>query len=173
MTQEQSEPRAKAQRGTKSYLVLATVILAILVAAGALSYYGDEIRLFLSQGGWNRGEATRVTRQFIDHLQAGRRKEAVALVSPDHYTTYSEGGKEIGLEHQSASGRGRYFLPFETLVPPGTVTLGQVEMTAADGGGFVVPVSFADGTKGWFVVARAGEAYRIVSLPTVPGRFHY
>jgi hypothetical protein len=46
-------------------------------------------------------------------------------------------------------------------------------MTAADGGGFIVPVSFSDGTEGWFVVARAGEEYRIVSLPTVPGRFHY
>jgi hypothetical protein len=173
MTQEQIHPAARGRRGAKSYLVLAVVILAILAAAGALSYYGDELRLFLSLGGWNRGAATRVTEQFIDHLQAGRRKEAVALVSPEAYKTYAEGGKEVGMEHISASGRGRYFLPFDTLIPPGKATLGSVEMTSADGGGFIVPVTFADKTEGWFVVGRAGEEYRITSLPTVPGRFHY
>lgn len=174
MTREQSSIQAKPpRRATRSYLALTAVILAILVAAGALSYYGDEVRLFLSLGGWNRSAAVRLTNQFIDHFQAGRIEEAVALVSPEHYTLYSEGGKEAGLEHQSASGRGRYFLPFDTLIPPGKASLGPVEMTAADGGGFVVPVRFADGTEGWFVVARSGKEYRIVGLPTVAGRFHY
>jgi hypothetical protein len=173
MTQEQSQPQAKARRGAKSYSVLTVVILAILLAAGGLSYYGEEVRLFLSLGGWNRGTATQLTRQFIDHLQGGRVKEAGTLVSPEHYKTYSEGGNEIGWEHISASGRGRYFIPFDTLVPPGEVTLAKVEMTTADGGGFVVPARFADGTEGWFVVARTETDYRIVSLPTVPGRFHY
>lgn len=173
MTEQPIQPVVKTRRGAKSYTILALVILAILAAAGAVSYYGSEIRLFLSLGGWNQGAASRVAEQFIDHLQAGRRKEAVALISPDAYKTYSEGGKEVGLEHISPSGRGRYFLPFDTLIPAGKATLGDVEMTDADGGGFVVPVQFADKTKGWFVVGRTGEVYRITSLPTVPGRFHY
>ena len=51
--------------------------------------------------------------------------------------------------------------------------IGSPTLTAVDRGGFVVPVQFADGTKGWFVVSRVASAYRITSLPMVPGRFHY
>jgi hypothetical protein len=173
MSQEQTHPASKARRGTRAYVLLAMVILAILAAAGALSYYGDELRLYLSLGGWNQGAAARVTEQFVDRVQSGRTKEAVALLSPEEYKVYSEAGKEVGLEHVSPSGRGRYFLPFDTLIPPGKVTLGRIEMTASDGGGFIVPVTFADKTEGWFVVRPTREGYRIVGLPTVPGRFHY
>lgn len=173
VTQKQSEPAAGPRRRSRPYVLLAGVILLILLAGSAVAYYGEEIRLYLSLGGWNRAAAVRVVEEFVGHMQEGRIQEAVALVDPEHYRPYSEGGREVGLEHQDLSGRGRYFLPFDTLIPPGKVELGRVQLTAADGGGFVVPARFADGTEGWFVVARSGSKHRIVGLPTVPGRFHY
>jgi hypothetical protein len=174
MTQEQARiPPVGRRRSAKQYVAVVMVLVAVLAAAGAISYYGEEIGLFMSLGGWNRGVATEITQQFIDHLQAGKIPEAVALVDPNSYKPYEQGGKQVGLEHDDVSGRGRYNLLFDELIPPGKVELGSVTMTASDGGGFIVPARFADGTEGWFVVGKVGDRYLITSLPMVPGRFHY
>jgi hypothetical protein len=173
MAEQQAQLPAVKRRGTKQYVVLALVVVLLLAVAAAVSYYGDEIRLYLSVGGWNRGIAVRITRQFVDDLQAGRRKEALALVDAESYEPYSEEGKSVGLEHKDVSGRGRYRIGFEELIPPGKVTIGSPTLTGVDRGGLVVPVQFADGTQGWFVISRVEGAYRITSLPMVPGRFHY
>jgi hypothetical protein len=161
------------RRGAKQYVALALVVVCLLAAVGAISYYGEEIGLFMSLGGWNRGAATQITRQFIDHLQAGKIPDAVALVDAKSYKPYEPEGTLIGLQHDDVSGRGRYHLLFDELIPPGKVELGSVSMTASEGGGFVVPARFADDTKGWFVVGKVGGRYLITSLPMVPGRFHY
>jgi hypothetical protein len=109
----------------------------------------------------------------VDDLQAGRRKEALALVDAESYKTYAEDGKPVGLEHQDVTGRGHYRIRFDELIPAGEVKVGSPTLTGADRGGFVVPVRFTDRTEGWFVVGRFGSAYRITSIPMVPGRFQY
>ena len=162
------------RRGTRQYVVLAFVIVLLLAAASALSYYSEEIHLYLALGGWNRGAATRVTEQFIHRLQSGRLPDALALVDSASYQPYSEGGSAVGLEHvDTTTGRGRYRVRFNELIPPGHVEVRPAQLTTADQGGFVVPVRFADGTEGWFVIGRVRGGYRIVGIPTVPGRFHY
>jgi hypothetical protein len=172
MTQ-QTGLQAGKQRRAKQYVVLALVIVCLLAAAGAVSYYGEEINLYLSLGGWNAGTATRVTDQFVRHLQSGQIREALALVDSKSYQPYKQDGKMVGLEHNDESGRGRYHVSFKEMIPPGRVELGKVQLTSSDRGGFIVPVRFADRTEGWFVVGRTPDGYRIVSIPTVAGRFHY
>jgi len=154
-------------------IVLTLIVVVVLAVAAAVSFYSDEIHLYLSLGGWNSGTATRITQQFVQRLQAGRQQDALALIDPASYKTYTEAGKIVGLEHEDVSGRGRYRIRFDELVPPGQVNVGSPTLTAVDRGGFVVPVRFADRTEGWFVVSRFGRDYRITSLPMVPGRFHY
>src|SRR5438270_3308402 len=161
MAEQQAQLPVVKRRGTKQYFVLALVIAFVLAAAAAVSYYGDDIHLYLSVGGWNSGTATRITRQFVEHLQAGRRQDALALIDRDSYEPYSEDGKSAGLEHKDVSGRGRYRIRFDELVPAGKIQIGSPTLTAVDRGGFVVPVQFADGTRGWFVVSRNGGTYRI------------
>jgi len=173
MTQQQTGLQAGKRRGAKQYVVLALVVACVLAAAGAVSYYGEEINLYLSLGGWNAGTATRVTDQFVHHLQAGQLQAALPLVDSNSYELYKENGKAVGLEHKDESGRGRYYVLFKEMIPPGRVQLGKVQLTSSDGGGFIVPIRFADRTEGWFVVGRTPEGYRIVSIPTVAGRFHY
>jgi hypothetical protein len=171
---QQASAQVGKRRGTRQYIALACVIVLLLAAAGALSFYSDEIHLYVSLGGWNRGAATRLTRQFIHDLQAGQTDAALALVDPESYQPYKEDSKVVGLEHVDVSGRGRYRVRFDELVPAGRMELKPVQLTASDrGGGFVVPVRYPDGAEGWFVVGRTGAGYRIVSVPTVPGRFHY
>ncbi len=161
------------RRGTRQYVVLAFVIVLVLAAASALSYYSDEIHLYLTLGGWNAGVARRTTQQFIHRVQTGRFQDALALVDRGSFQPISEGGKVVGLEHIDVSGMGRYRVLFSELIPPGRVEVRAVQLTAVDRGGFVVPVRFADRTEGGFVVGRAHGGYRIVSIPTIPGRFHY
>lgn len=162
------------RRRTRQYFALAGAIALVLAAVGALAYYGDEIHLYLSLGGWNTVAATGITRQFIDRLQSGKLQQALALVDPGSYQPYREGGKLVGLEHvDNTTGRGRYRVRFDELVPPGPVQLRPPQLTTSDQGGFVVPVRFADRTEGWFVVGRVRDGYRITGIPTVPGRFHY
>jgi hypothetical protein len=173
MTQQQTGLKARKRGGARQYLVLACAVACVLAAAGAVSYYGEEIRLYLSLGGWNSGTATRVTDQFVRRLQSGQILNALALVDPSSYQPYKENDQVVGLEHNDESGRGRYHVLFKELIPPGHVELGKVQLTSSDRGGFIVPVRFGDRTEGWFVVGRTQNGYRIVSLPTVPGRFHY
>jgi len=173
MAEQQVRLPAAKRRGTKQYVVLALAVLLVLAAAAAVSYYSEEIRLYLNVGGWNSGTATRITQQFIDHLHAGRTQDALALVDRGNFDPITEHGKTVGLIHRSPSGMGRYRVLFHELIPPGPVQVEAPQLTAADQGGFVVPVRFADRTDGWFVVARLGNAYRIVEVPTVRGRFHY
>jgi hypothetical protein len=172
--EQQAHLPGTRRRGTRQYVVLAFVIVLLLAAASALSYYSEEIHLYLALGGWNRGAATRVTEQFIHRLQSGRLPDALALVDSASYQPYSEGGSAVGLEHvDTTTGRGRYRVRFNELIPPGHVEVRPAQLTTADQGGFVVPVRFADGTEGWFVIGRVRGGYRIVGIPTVPGRFHY
>lgn len=174
MAQPEARLPVFRRRGTRQYLALACAVVLVLAAAGAIAYYGDEIHLYLSLGGWNRGAATRLTQQFIARLQSGKPQAALALVDPGSYQPYREGGKVVGLEHvDNTTGRGRYRVRFDELIPPGRVEVRPVQLTMADQGGFVVPVRFADRTEGWFVVGRDPHGYRITGIPTVPGRFHY
>jgi hypothetical protein len=172
MTQEQTRPAVGKQRGKKQYIVAAVVVVLLLAAVGASSYYSEEIQLYLSLGGWNKGAARHVTQQFIAAMQAGKIQDAVALVDPGSYKPYDEGGKQAGLE-RAEEGRGRYYVPFDHMIPPGKVEFRAIQLTSLDRGGFEVPVRFADGTEGWFVVSRVGKEYRITGVPTIPGRFHY
>lgn len=174
MAQSEARLPVPRRRRARQYLALAGVILCVLAAAGAVAYYSDEIHLYLSLGGWNRGAASRLTEQFVHRLQAGQIQRALALVDPGSYQPYTEGGKPVGLEHvDNTTGRGRYRVRFDELIPAGHVAVRSAQLTTADQGGFVVPVRFADGTEGWFVVGRVRDGYRIVGIPTVPGRFHY
>ena len=81
---DQPAPLIVAKRhGTKQYVVLALVVALVLTVAAAVSYYSEEIHLYLRLGGWNSGTAARTTQQFIQHLQAGRAQQALALVDRD------------------------------------------------------------------------------------------
>lgn len=173
MTHEQARLSVSRRRGTKQYLVLACVVVILLAAASAVSFYSDEIHLYFALGGWNAGVASRTTEQFIQRVQAGKLPAALALIDPASYKPYTAGGKVVGLEHEDVSGRGRYYVLFAELIPPGPVAVRRVQLTTANQGGFVVPVRFADRSAGWFIVGRVHDRYRIVSIPMIPGRFHY
>jgi hypothetical protein len=173
MAEQQAQLPVVKRRGTKQYVVLALVAVGILAVAAAVSFYSDEIHLYLSVGGWNGGTATRIAQQFIHHLQAGQQQKAIALLDPESFQTYQQDGKVVGLEHKDVSGRGRYRILFSEFIPRGPAEVRPAQLTGADQGGFVVPVRFADHTEGWFVVGRVPGGYRIINLPMVPGRFHY
>lgn len=147
----------------KTYIFLGIFAVIVLAGVAALAFYGDEVRV-LAAGGWNKGAMKATVTGFIENVQKGDYDAAMEKVADTRFEPVREGGTLVGMKKIDPSGLSPATYRFKKLFPEGQPTVAKTEYSKADGGAWLVLVTFPSGKEAAFLLGQQGSGFQIIEF---------